>query len=380
MSSPHPRPDRIARNQQAVRRAPLSAWLPSYQVTAEGRTTSGEVPCTSVSHPAHYTGKSMLTVYSMNLDGDLADPHPISLAANGGNVYATTGSLYVADSHDTRKNGERTQLHRFDLRGDSAPTYLGSNIIPGTVLNSYSMSEYDGTLRIVTTEGQWRPSAETSVYALDAEDLKIEGSVGGLGNGERVHAVRFLGPLAYVVTFRSIDPLYVVDLADPTDPRVTGELAVPGYSDYLHPVGDGRLLGVGQDTSGGMVSGLQLSLFDVSAQDDPQRLDSLTREHTPNETPIDPHAFLYWATDRIAVVPIDSWNYRQSGAALVVRVDHNELTSLGTIRNPTVSNHGYPSGIERTLVIGDELWTMSSAGLQASGLHSLDREAWVPFR
>jgi uncharacterized secreted protein with C-terminal beta-propeller domain len=371
---------RTAENRRAVERAAIDAWLPSYQVTAHGRTSTRRVPCTSVSHPAHYTGESMLTVYTLPLDGHLADPQPIALAANGASVYASTTSLYVADSHYTRKHGERTQLHRFDITGVGKPRYLGSNVIPGALLDSYSMSEYAGTLRVVTTSDQYRGTANTSVFVLDENTLKIDGSVGGLGHGEQVHAVRFIGPLAYVVTFKSVDPMYVVDLHDPAHPRLAGELRVTGYSDYLHPVGDGRLLGVGQEVSGGVVRGLQVSLFDVSSPDDPQRLASVAREHTPSESPIDPHAFLYWAAEGIAVIPIDSWNYRQSGAALVVRVEGDTLAVLGTVRNPGGPSHGYDTGIERTMVIGDQLWTMSSSGLRVSGLHSLDRQAWVPFR
>jgi uncharacterized secreted protein with C-terminal beta-propeller domain len=368
-----------AANRAAVRRAPIDAWLPSYQVTAHDQTTTHSVPCTSVSHPVHYTGTSMLTVYTVQLSGDLADPQPLALTATGASVYASTNSLYVADSHDTRHHGEHTLLHRFDISGTAKPNYLGSTSIPGDLLDSYSMSAYDGALRVVTTRAEWRARANTSVYVLDEDTLSVDGSVGGLGKGEQVHAVRFLGPLAYVVTFKSVDPLYVVDLHDPTHPRVAGEVTMSGYSDYLHPVGDGRLLGVGQDVSDGLVRGVQVSLFDVSSPNDPKRLGSVAREHTPSESPIDPHAFLYWAADGIAVVPIDSWNFRQSGAALVVRVASDKLSIVGTIRNPGGSSNQSDTGIERTLVIGDQLWTMSSSGLRVSDLHSLDREAWVPF-
>jgi uncharacterized secreted protein with C-terminal beta-propeller domain len=370
---------RIAANRRAVERAPIDAWLPTYQVNADGRTSPHSVPCTSISHPAHYTGASMLTVFSVSLAGELSDPQPIGLAANGAAVYASTSSLYVADSHYTRKHGERTQLHRFDTTGTGPPTYLGSNVIPGALLDSYSMSEYDGALRIVTTSGQYQRRQNTSVFVLDENSLKVEGSVSGLGHGEQVHAVRFIGPLAYVVTFRSVDPMYVLDLHDPMRPRLAGELKVTGYSDYLHPVGAGRLLGVGQEVAGGMVRGLQVSLFDVSSPDDPKRLDALAREHTPSESPVDPHAFLYWPAAGLAVLPIDSWNYRQSGAALVVKVGRDRLSVVGTIRNPSGSSTGYDTGIERTLVIGDQLWTMSSSGLRVSDLHTLARQAWVPF-
>lgn len=372
--------ERTARNRAAVQRAPLSAWLPSYQVVTGADTTTATVPCTAVSHPAEYTGTSMLTVYTVALSGDLTDPMPIALAANAATVYASTSSLYVADERSTAHQ-QFTQFDRFDITGAGKPTYLGSHTIPGGLLDSYSMSAYDGALRVVTTTEEGAKRAGTAVTVLDENTLAVEGRVGGLGRGERVHAVRFLGPLAYVVTFRSVDPLFVIDLHDPAHPTVAGELTMRGYSDYLHPIDGGRLLGVGEDvTPAGMVNGLQVSLFDIASPTDPRRLDSVTRKHTPSETPIDPHAFLYWAADHLAVIPIDSWDSRQSGAALVLRVDGSHLSVLGTVRNPAEATGGYQTGIERTLVIGDQLWTMSSAGLLASGLHSLDREAWVPFR
>jgi hypothetical protein len=259
----HTTKERTAHNRDVVRHAPPSAWLPTFDVTAGGTTTANTVPCESVSHPVHYTGESMLTVYSVDLGGDLADPEPISLAADGTSVYATTSSLYVASAQGTRSYGPiccgarntKTQLHRFDISGTAKPVYLGSGTVPGTLLDSYSMSEYAGAMRVVTTANAYVSRASTSVYVLDADTLRIRGHVGGLGRGEQVHAVRFLGPLAYVVTFESVDPLYVLDLHDPNQPRKAGELTITGYSDYLHPVSDGRLLGVGQNVnSSGIVT------------------------------------------------------------------------------------------------------------------------------
>jgi uncharacterized secreted protein with C-terminal beta-propeller domain len=262
-------------------------------------------------------------------------------------VYASASNLYVASS-----DGTRTQLHRFYVGGAGAPRYLGSGSVPGWLLNSYSMSEYDGSLRVVTTAGQNRQA--TSLYVLDADTLRREGSV---------------------------DPLYVLDLHDPAHPRRAGELKVTGYSDYLHPTSAGRLLGVGQDVDGQeRVTGLQVSLFDVSNANRPTRLDVIVRKHTPSETPLDPHAFLYWPATRTAVIPIDSWEPRQSGAALVVRVNGDGLTVAGTIRNPAVATtDSYDTGIERTLVIGGDVWTMSSSGLLVSDLDSLDRRGWIAF-
>jgi uncharacterized secreted protein with C-terminal beta-propeller domain len=367
---------RTARNRAVVRHAPLSAWLPTYAVSRGGYAATHTVGCTEVSHPTRYSGTSLLTVYTVDLSGTLENPRPVSLAADGTAVYASTSSLYVASTF-----GDRTQLHRFGITGTGRPTYLGSAWVPGALLDSYSMSEYDGSLRVVTTSGSWSANGATSVYVLDADTLRRTGSVGGLGSGENLRAVRFLGPLAYVVTFRSVDPLYVLDLHDPHRPRKAGELTLTGYSDYLHPVADGRLLGVGESVNDeSIVTGLQVSLFDVSNAAAPRRLDRVVRAHTPSETPLDPHAFLYWPATGEAIMPIDSWNWTQSGAVLVLHVGTDKLSVVGTIRNPAVSSvNGYDSGIDRTLVIGTDIWTMSSAGLQVSDLRSLARQAWIPF-
>jgi uncharacterized secreted protein with C-terminal beta-propeller domain len=365
---------RIARNREVVKHAPLTAWLPTYEVTTGTTTTSHTVPCTRVSHPKTYTGASMLTVYTVDLAADLDQPDPITVAADGTAVYASTTSLYVASS-----DGDKTQLHRFDTSTVGRPSYLGSGTVPGQLFDSYSMSEYRSSLRVVTSTR--RATMSTSVYVLDADTLRVTGSVGDLGVGEQLHAVRFLGPLAYVVTFESVDPLYVLDLHDPAKPRRAAELTITGYSDYLHPVGPGRLLGVGESVnSAGMVNGLQISLFDTDSAERPRRLDRITRPNTPSETPIDPHAFLYWPAKKLAVVPINAWNGNESGAALVVHVGAVGLRTVGTIRNPAVSTaNGYAGGISRTLVIGGDIWTMSSSGLRVSDLDSLDRRAWVPF-
>ncbi len=312
--APEAEADRLARNRDIVRHAPLAAWLPTYEVTTGSVTTSHTVPCTDVRHPKTYTGASMLTVYTVDLAGNLDRPDPVTVAADGTHVYGSKTSLYVSSS-----DGDHTQLHRFDTSGTGRPTYLGSGTVPGQLFDAYSMSEYQNSLRVVTSS--YDTTRSTALYVLDAATLRVTGSVRGLGVGERLHAVRFLGPLAYVVTFRSVDPLYVLDLHDPASPRRAGELTITGYSDYLHPVGANRLLGVGESvTSSGTVNGLQVSLFDSASPQDPKRLARLTRANTPSETPIDPHAFLYWPAANIVVLPINSWNGNESGAALVVRV------------------------------------------------------------
>ncbi len=145
------------------------------------------------------------------------------------------------------------------------------------------------------------------------------GQVGGLGKGEQIHAVRFLGDTGYVVTFRQVDPLYTLDLSDPAKPRAVGELKIRGYSAYLHPLEPGLLLGVGQDASErGATLGTQVSLFDVSDPARPSRLHQWTVPGgSSSEAEWDHHAFLWWAPSKLAVLPVESWQRRASFAGAV---------------------------------------------------------------
>jgi uncharacterized secreted protein with C-terminal beta-propeller domain len=200
--------------------------------------------------------------------------------------------------------------------------------------------------------------------------------VGGLGRGERIFAVRFLGEKGYVVTFRQVDPLYTLDLSDPQKPTVRGELKILGFSSYLHPIGDDLLLGLGQDANEqGETQGTQLSLFDVSDLGAPKRLHQHSLgESTSSAAEYDHHAFLYWAPTKLTVVPViayrrdDQFNgafgFRvepESGIAEVGRAEHEGGT------------------IVRSLVANGRLLTVSEVGVLASTLDTLAPVAFAPF-
>ncbi|MFC4535107.1 beta-propeller domain-containing protein [Sphaerisporangium dianthi] len=286
---------------------------------------------------------------------------------------------------------ELTEVHRFDISGTGAPEYAASGAVPGRLLNQYSLSEYEGNLRVATTSsgGLNKAAADdfSGVYVLDARTLAKIGEVTGLGKGERIYSVRFIGPAGYVVTFRQVDPLYTLDLRDPARPAVTGELKITGYSAYLHPAGDGRLIGVGQEASAqGRTLGTQVSLFDVSDPSKPAGLARFHQKNSGSEAEWDPHAFLYWPATGLAMLPLSNWGGRigdYSTAALVLKVGDDAITSRGTITHPKEkSPKGFaPSTptIRRCLIIGDTLWTLSDAGLKASDAGTLADQAWIPF-
>lgn len=373
-------------NQKIIDKAPVSAWLPAY--TSDG--DSGTVDCGDVSRPHSYSGTSLVTVLSFDLTREaLGTGVPTSVVADGDTIYGSGASLYIA--HDERWRGPSakagTDIFQFDISA-MQPVYVAGGSVPGWLLNQYSLSEYDGVLRVATTSGHpWnRGSKSTStVYALRPADgrLKIVGEVGGLGKGEQIYAVRFLGPIGYVVTFRRTDPLYAIDLTDPARPRVAGELKIPGYSAYLHPVAGGKLIGVGQNADdNGRVLGTQVSLFDVNDPSKPKRIANYELgKNAYSEAEFDPHAFLYWPDTKLLVVPVQQWSSSPRAGAALVRVDGTELGEAGWISHPDGSYPGkgtFPTPIRRSLVIGDELWTVSDAGAMASRLASGQTIAWLP--
>ena len=207
------------------------------------------------------------------------------------------------------------------------------------------------------------------------------GSVEGLGKGERIFAVRFMGDAGYVVTFRQTDPLYTLDLSDPSAPRVRGELKIPGYSAYLHPVGDGLLLGVGQDADEetGQVQGLQLSLFDVSDLAKPARLQQLKLGDRFSSSAVEwnHHAFLWWPATKLAMLPVDTETFTGAGGFAVDRA--GGIAELGRIAHPPAFAGGWAPSIERASVIRNRLFTVSGGGVKMSALDTLADAGWAAF-
>ena len=196
--------------------------------------------------------------------------------------------------------------------------------------------------------------------------------------------MRFLGDVGYVVTFRQTDPLFTIDLSDPTDPLVRGELKIPGYSAYLHPVSDTLVLGVGQDaTDTGGILGSQVSLFDVSDLDNPERIAKLTLGRDSNSTAeYDHKAFLLW--DDTIVLPITEYGWREGKdnfhtGAVAIAIGDGELTEIARLAHPRGNDAewGWNSQILRSLVIGDSLYTVSSEGVLESDWVSFDDLAWL---
>jgi uncharacterized secreted protein with C-terminal beta-propeller domain len=378
------------RNQAIVASSKAASWLPRYRLK---RMRSGRVverplvQCRQIRRPAAFSGLGLLTVLTVDLAKGLQPVSSASIMTDGRIVYASPESLYVATERwDARPDparptdepeGVKTAIHKFDISDPERAVYRGSGSVSGFLLSQWSLSEHRGVLRVVSTDapawwGVGERESESALTTLRQREgaLVQAGRVGGLGKGERVYAVRFVGDVGYVVTFRQIDPLYTVDLADPDRPRVLGELKIPGYSAYLHPVGEDLLLGVGQDaTEEGRPTGTQLSLFDVSDLRRPTRLHKASLGLGWSAAESDHHAFLHWPRTGLVVVP-----FGQEAAAFRVGRARG-ITEAGRIHHGGAPSTGI--GIIRSLVVRDTLLTVSFAGVKSSSLATLAPLGWA---
>lgn len=376
-----------------------SDWLPSYQTQdADGNATSKEVtvPCKTVSRPAG-DAVSPRTVTVLTIDPakgiDPVDQDTLMGAAT--TTMMSPDNLYLTSTtRQTGKTQAQTRIHVLDVSRPNVTSYRATGTVDGYLLNQFSLDEHDGVLRVATTrqenrpvptdvvmdEPPLRPGTDSAVTTMRVSGRTLEklGEVTGLGQDERIYSVRFMGERAYVVTFRQTDPLYAIDLSDPSNPRETGELKINGYSAYLHPVDETHIIGVGQDaTDTGRRLGTQVSLFDVSDPASPKRVAQWTAPNSSSGVDWDHHAFLWWNPTSTAVIPVRQYGRDQYGetSAVALKVENGTMNATDLRQSP------YPTGpsspIQRSLAIGDTLYTLSKDGLVARDLSTLDNGTWV---
>ena len=351
----------------------LNEWLPRF-VLIDHRNfnwrTGYTVACDRVHLPGGNvldsgSGLSMLLTFDLSGEAGISEWGSVAVSAADPTVYATSDSFYIASSHDWA--GSSTDIHRFDLSDPAEPAYDATASVRGTLINQFAMSEYRGHLRVAATDWHTWP-LESALTVFDAGDELAEvGKVTGLGPTESIFAVRFLGDRGFVVTFRQTDPLYVLDLSDPAAPSVEGELKIPGFSRYLHPLGGGLLLGVGQDADPdtGRALGLQVSLFDVSDPAAPAQLARVPLGRAESAAEFDHRAFTY--RDGIAYVPAQASNDRwwaepgdPEGVLYAVEVGGRSLALAATML--------FPSAPLRSIPIAEQLHVLSNADIRTFAL------------
>jgi hypothetical protein len=379
-----------------------AGWLPSSIVEKKATGAKRQKrlsSCAGVRRPRVFSGLDVLTVLTVDMKKGLPAVDSDTLMTSADTVYASTGSLYVATqkwmppaaSPNALPPKTTTAVHRFDISTPGQTTYESSGELPGYLLNQWSLSEYKGVLRAATTDSpQWwggEQIAQSQSYVSTLREtsgaLAPLGNVGGLGQGERIYAVRFIDDVGYVVTFRQVDPLYTVDLSNPAAPKVLGELKIAGYSSYLHPVGKDLLLGIGQGANdAGRTQGTQLSLFDVSDPAKPARLQNAQLASGAYSTAeYDHHAFLYWPKTKLALVPVSIYS-QDSPFVGAIGFDVDPATGineLGRVQHPKPDGWYYSPDIDRSVVVGSRVLTVSVAGTASNDLNSLGAAGFVAF-
>ncbi len=392
-------PNSLELNRQVVDDSTISNWLPYAILT---QLDSGEKQvfplsaCTDIHAPDQYSSYRTVTLLSLDLSqGDLTNHHGTTLVAEGDMIYASRENLYVATSpwrfflgtNNDSTEEQNSVIHKFAFKGPHSE-YAASGQVPGRLQDQWSFGEYQGDLRVVTTrdiagekENTTTTVSQITVLRQQDSQLKAIGSIGGLGMGESVQSVRFIGPTAYVITYRQIDPLYVVDLSDPAQPKLSGELKIPGFSAYLHPLGKDLLLGIGQDADAeGRTLGMQVSLFDVSDPTNPRRLQKITLKDAWSEVDWDHKAFLWWEPKQMLFAPFEKPDYffpssftgnplPPEGAQEIVpgdagiiaaRIANQQIKHVGTLRNATMDKSIAERAANRTVIINDRIYTFST--------------------
>ncbi len=392
--------------------APLEAVLPDVAVTTPAGSLRGELlGWSDIYHGSEPVSTQMTAVVSIEISERAAAFRSVGILARADTVYVSPAALYLAnviyptftfpalfplDQAVSSGDSESTAVYKFDL-GPEGARLVGSGQVPGHLLDRYALSEHQGSLRVATTVGQVSRAGLTGstnnvyVLGLEGDRLNIVGRLEGLAPGEQIYSARFVGDRGFLVTFKKVDPLFTLDLSDPTDPLVVGELKVPGYSDYIHPLGPDHLLTIGKDAVDmgdfAWYQGVQLSLFDVSAFAEPQRLDVeiVGDRGTESEALYDTHAFNYYAPLGMLAVPM---TIAQKPAGLVDPAQIGQPTFHGLCLYRVSVEQGitpaghlstasggqlfyYGSGWTRGVFIGDHVYAVTSQSVQAAPLTDL---------
>lgn len=332
------------------------------------------------------------TIASLNvLDDGAAPGHETMLIGSSSTVYVSTQNIYLAMSFWGNSNTS-TVIHRVKY-DDGDLLCEASGEAPGMLLNQFSMDEYDGYLRVATTQRGVGVENSTSncLYTLDM-DLDVAGKLEGLAPGESVFSARFMGERCYLVTFRQVDPFFVIDLADPLKPAVLGELKITGFSSYLHPYDQDHIIGIGKETVAAEEGdwswhqGVKISLFDVTDVTAPREIAKYEIGGRGSDSPVlhDHKAFLFDRERGLLVLPVsvtesnesDPW-YRQYAwqGACVFDISLDEGISLrGRITHmgaPVPYEYEADKSVQRSLFIGDVLYTVSPSKIMMHDLVTL---------
>jgi len=330
------------------------------------------------------------TVVALNLFKDEEEPNTLTVMMGGtSNMYMSLNNIYIT----FHKFNEQTSIYKIHIENRTLICDAQGEV-PGHELNQFSMDEYNGYFRIATTT--WTNG--TNLYVLNM-NLSVVGKLEKLAPGEQFHSARFMGERCYLVTFKKVDPLFVIDLSDPTDPRTLGELKIPGYSDYLHPYDENHIIGVGKETVEAIegnfawYQGIKIALFDVTDVNNPRQIANYTIGDRGSDSPVlsDHKAFLFDKSKNLLVIPVlvakinqssypdgvPSWacgDFVWQGAYVFNASLEEGFVLKGNVTHletgiEVLNGHYW---VKRTLYIGNILYTISDKKIKMNTIEDLE--------
>jgi len=407
----------IVRNTKLIRERTLAQWLPSgWRKRPDGTKVAVGYDCRDFHRSNAPSKLGFVTVATLNLDSQAQETsvRRTSLVAEPGELYATQNAMYMSSRHWWRypEDGQRdhTYLHKFDTSEPGVARYVASGVVEGYLLNQFSMDEHESVLRVATTittlkknddENPWwfwsMGSMETTnrltTFKQKGAQLAQVGKSEELAKGERIYSARFMGNKGYVVTFRQVDPLFTFDLSDPANPRKVGELKVPGFSSYIHPMGDSHLITIGvhvsEDPANWRERSLKLSMFDVSNLAQPKEVftHQVGTAYGWSEALYEHKAFNFFPAKGLLAIPFadynpaasDYWNSFRSdlrvfkvdtttGFTPVGAVSMSDMYRVHNYRNWT---YYWTPNVRRSVMADDYVYAISDAGVRVAHVSNL---------
>jgi hypothetical protein len=449
--------DTINSNQEEINSLTLEDFVPQmYLMNSDGTystISSYSDNCSEFSASQNSSVRGLTTIMTMKLLGEETEFEIDHITSRWAHVYSSGNTLLLAEPVADwwwfwRNNDfeDATNIHAFDISDSNSTSYLGSGRVSGTVQDQFSMSEFQGSIRIASTSDAWGrwwlggevdengepifsgPSNQVTILHHEGEECLISpcnslvqvGIVENIAPNETIWSARFIGDRGYLVTFENIDPLWVIDLSNPFNPIILGELEVPGVSTYIHPVNENTLLtigiGPGEDGLGLDWSTTQISLFDVSDPTNPTLADSMPISPAYidencediricgwtwswSEATYEHKAFTYWAPADLLAIPLSTYRHVYNDESPYY-YDYEYISMLKLINvdleNLSLSIHGeidhsefydnednwwYSStSVRRSIFMGEYIYAFSSLGVTVHNLSemSLTDELLIP--
>lgn len=294
----------------------------------------------------------------------------VSVLGEGAEVYCTADTLYVG-MYEYNSGETKTNIFAFSLDGVNV-AYKASGAVKGQFLNQFCFDEHKDCLRVATNYYDYKTDKDvSSIYVLN-KDLQLIGKLEDLAYDEQIKSVRFMGDTGYVVTFRNTDPLFTLDLSDPTNPKVLGEIKLPGYSAYLHPIGDGYMVGIGYDgdEQNAKFNTVKVSVFDVTDLRNPKETDTFVIKEAETDVNYEPKAFISSKTMGFIGIPVKHYSpegYYSVLSYKIIKIENGKILSHEGFTHPD-ENHRYGYGLFRGTFIGEKLYTVN---LNTVAEHSL---------